>query len=148
MAKTISDLPATTLGRTTDLFEKTDGVSGESEKITGAQIASMTRDGAKVYRALLTQSSNIAPTAEVLENTLGGVPVWTRSSTGVYFATLAGAFSGGKTFSLIAGSLTSPISIPIIYEEGGVVKVLVTDADGNTVDDALNRASVEVRTYP
>lgn len=52
----------------------------------------------KVYTALLTQSGTDAPTAIVLENTLGGAIVWTRSSDGVYVGTLAGAFVTNKTF--------------------------------------------------
>ena len=32
----------------------------------------------KVYRALLSQTGTAAPTATVLENTLGGTVVWTR----------------------------------------------------------------------
>lgn len=51
----------------------------------------------KVYRALLSQSGTDAPVAVVLENTLGGVPIYSRSSSGVYAATLSGAFPLGKT---------------------------------------------------
>ncbi len=53
-------------------------------------------DNVKVYRALLTQSGGHAPTATVLENTLGGTVVWTYSNEGIYVGTLAGAFPEGK----------------------------------------------------
>lgn len=53
--------------------------------------------GAKVYKALLTQSGTNAPVATVLVNTLSGTPVWTRSSEGAYIATLTGEFTSGKT---------------------------------------------------
>jgi len=53
--------------------------------------------GIKVYRALLTQSGTDAPVATVLENTLGGTVVWTYSDTGIYTATLVGAFTASKT---------------------------------------------------
>lgn len=49
-------------------------------------------DGVKRYVALLTQAGTAAPVATVLENTLGGTVVWTRSGLGTYVATLAGAF--------------------------------------------------------
>lgn len=52
--------------------------------------------GYKVYRALLSQSGTNAPTAVVLENTLGGTLVWTRSNAGKYVGTLAGAFPINK----------------------------------------------------
>lgn len=52
-------------------------------------------NGVKVYRAVLTQSGTDAPTATVLENTLGGTVVWTRDNPGRYVATLVGAFPVG-----------------------------------------------------
>lgn len=51
----------------------------------------------KVYRATLTQSGTDAPVANILENTLGGIPVWLRLGTGDYLMTLAGAFPLNKT---------------------------------------------------
>jgi hypothetical protein len=52
----------------------------------------------KKYVALLNQSGTDAPVATVLENTLGGEPVWTRVNDGQYTCTLAGAFPQNKTF--------------------------------------------------
>lgn len=53
--------------------------------------------GAKVYRALLTQTAANDPVATVLENTLGGTVVWHRQDTAVYNGTLVGAFVLNKT---------------------------------------------------
>jgi hypothetical protein len=53
--------------------------------------------GSKIYKALLTQSGDTAPTVSVLENTLGGTVVWTRQSAGTYVGTLSGAFTANKT---------------------------------------------------
>ena len=63
----------------------------------------------KVYRALITQSGTNAPTAIVLENTLGGTPVWSHFDVGIYRLTLAGAFTVDKTF-IITG-----------FSEGGLL---------------------------
>ncbi len=52
----------------------------------------------KIYRALITQTSTNAPTVIVLENTLGGDIVWTRTLQGVYNGTLLNAFPENKTF--------------------------------------------------
>jgi len=52
--------------------------------------------GYKIYTALLTQVGTSAPTATVLENTIGDI-VWTRSGTGEYIGTLASAFTIDKT---------------------------------------------------
>lgn len=52
----------------------------------------------KVYVAKVVFSGATTPTATVLENTLGGTPVWTRESQGTYRVTLASAFTLNKTF--------------------------------------------------
>lgn len=53
--------------------------------------------GVKRYVAIMTQASTNAPTATVLENSLGGTVVWTYGGAGTYIATLAGAFTENKT---------------------------------------------------
>ncbi len=50
-----------------------------------------------VYKAFLSQSGTSNPTIVVVANTLGAAVVWTRSSTGAYTGTLAGAFPAAKT---------------------------------------------------
>jgi len=49
------------------------------------------------YRATLVQTGTTAPVATVLENSLSGTVVWTRTSAGIYVGTLAAAFTSGKT---------------------------------------------------
>lgn len=53
------------------------------------------------YVALLNQADTDAPIATILENTLGGTPVWGRSGIGSYNCTLSGAFPANKTFCLV-----------------------------------------------
>jgi len=57
--------------------------------------------GYKIYRALLTQTSTNAPTATVLENSLGGTVVWSYADIGKYNATLSNAFTANKTHTAI-----------------------------------------------
>jgi len=57
----------------------------------------------KTYRALVSQSGTAAPTATVLENSLGGTVVWARGSAGTYTGTLTGAFTSAKTFIMQPG---------------------------------------------
>jgi hypothetical protein len=45
------------------------------------------------YIVKLTQTGTDAPVASVIRNTLGGDPVWTYVSAGVYTCTLTGGFS-------------------------------------------------------
>lgn len=75
-----------------------------------------------VYTALLSQdNSTDPPVAVVLQNTLGGIVVWTYGSTGYYQATLAGAFTADKT-------------VIFITNNGGKQTVLVTDVADNPPD--------------
>ena len=54
------------------------------------------------YVALLTQTTTNAPVPTVLENTLGGTPIWARGTNGTYTCTLSGAFPLLKTFIICA----------------------------------------------
>lgn len=109
--------------------------------------------GAKVYRALLTQSSTNAPVATVLENTLGGTVVWTRDDIGSYFATLAGAFTANKTFprtqiAYPADALSSGF-IGINWASANVVRVTSADGTLNLADDIMTtNTPVEILVYP
>jgi len=51
------------------------------------------------YKAFLNQAGTGAPTATILENTIGTI-VWTYTSTGKYIGTLAGVFTANKTVCL------------------------------------------------
>lgn len=55
----------------------------------------------KVWRGLITQAGAAAPTAIVLENTLGGTITWAFVGTGNYTATLTGAWTANKTFLMM-----------------------------------------------
>jgi hypothetical protein len=79
-------------------FYYIDGNGQFTEFQTGAAASAVSYpEGTKIYRAWLTQSGTNAPVPTVLQNTLGGTPVWARSTTGIYTCTLANAFTDGKT---------------------------------------------------
>ena len=97
----------------------------------------------KVYVALLTQSGTAAPTAIVLENSLGGI-VWARSSAGIYTATLSGAFTTDKTAVLLGSTgLASRYALTSTS-----VITLTTFDDGFAADDnKMTNATIEIRVY-
>ncbi len=70
--------------------------------------------GAKFYQATITQSGGSAPTATVLNNTLGGTVVWARTSAGLYTATLTGVFTANKTQIFVGDSLTTVSNFSIV----------------------------------
>lgn len=94
----------------------------------------------KVYTALLTQVGTDAPTAIVLENTIGAI-VWSRSVIGGYFATLSGAFTTNKTSVLITNGSTNSTYIHGAQVSTSNVNV-ITPADGQ-----IDKATIEIRVY-
>jgi len=63
--------------------------------------------GKRVYKALLTQSGTDAPTAIVLENTLGEVPTFTRTVAGTYRLNVVANLIDPFKISVSFGSLNS-----------------------------------------
>ena len=102
----------------------------------------------KVYSALLSQTGTSAPTAVVLENTLGGTPVFSYVGDGEYRLTLTGAFPQLKYFSPF------PVSFYNSTPGGDVVtyywfrendnSVLITCLDSN---GKLNNAPIGFVVY-
>jgi len=103
----------------------------------------------KVYTALLLQTGTSAPTAVVLENTIGNI-VWSYNNVGDYRATLANAFPSNKT-TITVNNATFPLELV----KGGRINsntlvVYTTNrfGDGFLGNDALNGDSVcEIRVY-
>ena len=104
----------------------------------------------KSYRALVTQSSGTAPTATVLENSLGAAVVWARSSTGTYTATLTGAFTSAKTFIMQPGESGTIAAIKnvIAVRTSADVVTVTTGAGGTLEDSVLSSYPVEILVYP
>ena len=103
--------------------------------------------GVKVYRALLSQTGTDAPVATVLENTLGGVPLWEYDSTGNYNATLVGAFTDGKT-CLSIGPCNSFLMYVFTPGNEDVVSLSINNQAGDAVDDVLFNNYVHILVYP
>jgi hypothetical protein len=106
----------------------------------------------KVYVALLTQAGTDAPVATVLENTLGGTVVWTRSDAGVYIGTLASAFTENKTF-VTPPYFYSPANwrdINVIFYRNDINSVKIESglsASTTPCDDVLSVFPIEIRVY-
>jgi len=81
-------------------------------KAVDGTIASTVDGQPKVYRALLTQTGTDAPVATVLENTLGGTPVWTYQGVGIYRALLTDAFPENTTTVFTGDRRGSTASVP------------------------------------
>jgi hypothetical protein len=105
----------------------------------------------KRYKALLTQTGTNAPVATVLENTLGNL-VWARSSSGIYTATLTGAFPLLKTFAPIildhdieGAVFGQHISIRRSTDDYMTVKTI--DTASSVHDSYLNYTPILIEVY-
>ncbi|WP_281225943.1 hypothetical protein [Flavobacterium aquiphilum] len=103
----------------------------------------------KVYTALLTQTGTSAPTAIVLENTLGVTISWSYTSTGFYtFTSSANIFTTNKTIIFttksLAGSFGMAFNANISSFTSG--DIIVSNSSG-LMDNSLSNASIEIRVY-
>lgn len=101
----------------------------------------------KVYSALITQSGTAAPSALVLENTLSGAVIWTRTSTGLYLGTLASEFVIGKTWFVVGRN--SSTNTQILNANSNVNNVILTsvNSSGVSIDSAFLSTPIEIRVY-
>lgn len=136
--------------RAQDLNDVIDAVNTEIADVV-SDVTNIT-PSYKIYRALLTQVGTAAPTAVVLENTVGTI-VWTRVANGSYRGTLAGAFLADKVFS--PGSVlnttvdSSRLVLSIDRETNNSVLLTgydVSNASSN-LDGLLKTASIEILTF-
>jgi len=99
----------------------------------------------KVYTALLTQTGTSAPTAIVLDNTLGGTIVWTRNVQGTYTGTLNGAFTTNKT--ALFHTVTNSNSISMNSNNSNSVVISVNNFSAGAIDGGLANTTIEIRVY-
>ena len=109
--------------------------------------------GVRVYKAIIEQASTDAPTATVLQNTLDSEDpvVWTRTSAGIYVATLAGAFPVGQVLIHFTGEGGggSSVNYYITHTSANAITLTVTDVD-DAVTDLLstNGSYITIEVYP
>lgn len=104
-------------------------------------------NGAKVYKALLTQNGTNAPVATVLENTLGGEVVWSRTDVGSYVGFLEGAFDN-KTWCSATKAATYEDSTNVDMSRDNVDFVLLRSyLPADTSYDGFS-ASILIEVYP
>ena len=102
----------------------------------------------KKYIALITQSSTSAPTVIELENTIGPI-VWTRSAVGIYFGTLAGAFTLDKTYVMLSNVLPNSI-VMAKRRDNNTIEINTTNLHSPTAayhDTHLFKNTLEIRVY-
>jgi hypothetical protein len=130
-------------------FVKAGGLSTEYLKADGSVSTAPDSRPYKVYTALISFNGTSAPTATVLENTLGGTVVWTRWGVGGYSATLSGAFTSNKTTVLSSYTLLG-INFSGYSDTVNTVNFGSTNMANNAYLDTTSgssKATVEIRVY-
>jgi len=97
------------------------------------------------YIALISQSSTADPTVIELENTIGPI-VWTRSSTGTYIGTLAGAFTLDKTYTILSVSVINTF-VKINRLSNNTIRMSSSNLAGTFTDSLLIDNTLEIRVY-
>lgn len=106
----------------------------------------------KVYTAFLFQNDTNAPTAIVLENTIGNI-VWSRLTAGVYLGISNSAFTEDKTFSpnnLVRYINENGTPFMTRVQRDGDSNALLVTLDDNAefgIDSALYYFPIEIRVY-
>lgn len=101
----------------------------------------------KVYKALISQSGTDAPTAIIIQNTIGSI-VWTRSNTGSYLGTLSGAFTENKT--LCFGGVNAGSTMIVGLQRNDANSVALSSIDSSTSlgsDSLLYLTSILIEVY-
>ena len=116
--------------------------SGETKKVTIDDVLAGTYTPPyKVYSALVSQSGTDAPTAIVLENTIGAI-TFTYNNTGQYNILSSGLFTTDKTWTNPAYNDNVPFEMSILRSNANTLYFNV--ASGN---DSLYKTSIEIRVY-
>ena len=102
----------------------------------------------KSYVAIVSQLGKNAPTATVLNNTLGGVPTWSYIGDGSYRLNLTGAFINGKTWTNYRSvMITEDIQVSINRANDNYITITTILGDLPT-DGILTTLPLEIRVYP
>ena len=128
-----------------EVFHIIKGSRDQYNEVTGTMFGSYKR-----YIAVLSQTGASAPTATILENTLGVTPTLARTSTGIYTITAADKFTANKTW------IAEPqIKIAV---NGNEAQANLYRTDASTLElkvwtnvydltDAWNDLQVEIRVF-
>ncbi len=116
-------------------------LAGQSNVVT---VEALSGKGERKYEAIISQSGTNAPTTVVIENTLGEVPVFSRSGNGQYSMTLVNPlFLVNKTFLYIQQGLFNGYASELQRVSDNVVNIYSGLASNlNLADGRLNGVSM------
>lgn len=103
----------------------------------------------KIYRAILNQTGVAAPTAVVLQNTIGTITYQYGSLGNYYIQSASSAFLANKTFVLIMSRNGNEQRIYARRISDGTIAIMCRNfAASDFADDVLENTSIEILIYP
>jgi len=121
--------------------------SGQTVKTTAQDIADLAGGGSYLkYVAILNQEGVNAPTAIVLENTIGEIS-FTYDGVGEYSAVSDGLFGQTKTVMFITQTSGQNGTFFLALVTDNIVQ-FATAIEGTLADEQLFYCPIEIRVYP
>lgn len=103
----------------------------------------------RIYKALLTQTGTNAPTADIIINTFGVTPTWSRLNPGSYEVVIPGAFPDATKVIISQGARFSDYYIGAEVLDVNTVAINVIDvSDSSDYDDGLELTPFTIEVYP
>ena len=96
---------------------------------------------------MLTQTGTSAPTAIVLENTLGVTPTLGYNGVGQYSINATGAFTVDKTWVIFNSINYNSQNISNNIKLLNGITILTRSITGTSIDNVLNSTEIEIRVY-
>jgi len=142
-----ANLPNTGIQNNDTISVALQKIDNEFNSVTTTTTTTVAPPLYKVYTALLSQSGVSAPTAIVLENTLGTI-TFTYTGIGQYQINSAGLFTLDKTLLFIQGSSDGDINSAYIldklyYNTSSIINCITS----GVTNGMLNKTSIEIRVY-
>jgi hypothetical protein len=133
--------------------QKYTDANGKTENLTRnftvAQLAAFANSyslGYTVYSAQLTAGAGAAPTATILQNTTGLTFTWTRTGTGQFVATVAGApFTATKFWAMSSAKVPQVTSI--VRTSTNTCRLDVIESQNGNALNSLVEGYIEIRIY-
>lgn len=122
--------------------------AGSTYKATPSDIATYVNSNSTytVYTAILAQVGSLAPTENILNNTLGNI-VWGRDDVGNYVANSSGLFTDNKTFVFATQADGNKSGIICGQVDSNTINLSTYNTTSLIPQDYNGNIQIEIRVY-
>lgn len=133
------------------LLSNVDNTSDASKPVSTLQAAAIAlKVQYKCEIAYISQASTGAPTVNTLvKHDFSTAVVYTRSSAGVYLATITSSeFTSGKSIALMTNGTNGNGVVEIGYQDANNIQIVTRNFSGTSSDGILSFAVFKIEVYP